>query len=63
MLLEVLGAFECLATERAAVRFEGRVDAEVRCDVVALGTHNAASSPLACQAEVVGALATDMVGA
>lgn len=63
MLFEVLGALEGLAAVGAGVRLEWRVDAEVGGDVVALGTHDAAAGPVAGEAEIVGALAADVVGA
>jgi hypothetical protein len=61
VLLEVLRALERLAAEVALVRLERHVDADVRRDVVALDRGGAALVPLARQAEVVGALAADVL--
>ena len=60
MLLEILRAFECLSTEVALMRLEWDMDADVRGDVVAFDGRGAASTPLAGEVEVVGALAADM---
>ena len=60
MLLEVLWALECFATEVALVRLQGHMDANVRGDVVTLDGGGATCAPLTSQVEVVGALATDM---
>lgn len=60
MLLEILWALECFATEVALVRLQGHMDANVRGDVVTLDGGGATCAPLTSQVEVVGALATDM---
>lgn len=60
VLLEILWAFEGLATEVAFVRLEGHMDANVRRDVVALYGGGAASTPLAGEIKIVRALAADM---
>jgi len=60
VLLEILRSLESLSTEVALVRLEGNVDANVRCDVIALDGCDAARTPVASQVEVVCALATDV---
>lgn len=60
VLLQILGALESLAAEVALVRLERDVDANVRCDVIALHGGGAAVAPLARQVQVVGALAANM---
>lgn len=60
VLLEILRTLERLATEVAFVRLERDMNADVRGDVVSLDGGGAASTPLASQVEVVGALAADM---
>ena len=60
MLLEILWALECFATEVALVRLQGYVNANVRGDVVTLDGGGATCAPLTGQVEVVGALATDV---
>ena len=60
MLLEILRALECLATEVALMRLEWNMDADVGFDVVAFDGGGAAGTPLAGEVEVVGALAADM---
>jgi hypothetical protein len=60
MFLEVLWAFEGLATEFAFVRLEWDVDSNVRGDVVALDGRGTAATPLTGQVEVVGRFATDV---
>jgi hypothetical protein len=42
VLLEILRSLESLATEVALMRLEGNVDADMRCDVVALDSRDAA---------------------
>jgi hypothetical protein len=42
VLLEILRSLESLATEVALMRLEGNVDADMRCDVVALDSCDAA---------------------
>lgn len=60
MLLQILRALECFATEITLVRLQGYVNANVRSDVVTLDGGGATCAPLAGQVEVVGALATDV---
>ena len=60
MLLQILRTLERLAAEVALMRLERHVDANVRCDVIALHGGGSAGAPLAGKVEVVGALATDM---
>ena len=60
MLLEILWALECFATEVALVRLQGYVNADVRGDVVTLDGGGATCAPLTGQVEVVGALAADV---
>lgn len=60
VLLQVLRALERLAAKIALVRLKRNVNTDVRGNVVALDGSCAASVPLAGQAQVVGALATDM---
>ena len=60
MLLQILRALERFATEVTLVRLQGNVDANMRCDVVALDSCRATCAPLTGQVEVVGALASDV---
>lgn len=60
VLLQILWAFECLATEVALVRLQRDVDSNVRRDVITLYSRSTAVAPLTCQVQVVGALATNM---
>ena len=60
VLLEILWAFEGLATEFAFVRLEWDVDSDVRGDVVTLHSCGAATSPLTGQVQVVGRFTADM---
>jgi hypothetical protein len=60
VLLQILRALECLATEVALVWLQGDMDANVGGDVVALDGGGVAVAPLASQVQVVGAFATDM---
>lgn len=60
MLLEILRALECFATEVALVRLQGHMNANVRGDVITLDGGGATCAPLTGQVEVVGALATDV---
>lgn len=61
VLLEILGPLEALSAEVALVGLEGHVDADVRGDVVALDGGGAAGGPEALEAEVVCALAADVL--
>lgn len=60
VLLQILRAFESLATEVALVRLQWDVNTNVRRDVVTLHSSGTAVTPLASQVQVVGALATNM---
>lgn len=60
MLLQILRPLEGLAAEVALVRLQGHMNADVRCDVVALDRCGPARVPLAREVEVVGALAANM---
>ena len=60
MFLQILRAFEGLATEVASVWLERNVDADVGGDVITLYHGNVAVGPPAFEVEVVGALATNM---
>jgi hypothetical protein len=60
VLLEILRAFERLATEVALMRLQGHMDTDVRSDVVPLYCSGAAVAPLAGQVQIVGALATNV---
>jgi len=60
MLLEILRALERLAAELALVWLQWNVDADVRCDVVALDSSGATTTPLTLEVEVVCALTADM---
>lgn len=60
MLLEILRALECFATEVALVRLQGYMNSDVRGDVITLDGGGATCTPLTGQVEVVGALASDM---
>jgi hypothetical protein len=60
MLLQILGTLESLATEVALVRLERHMYPDVRGDVVTLDGGSVASTPLASQVQVVGALASNM---
>jgi hypothetical protein len=60
MLLEILGTFECFATELALVGLEWNVDTDVGGDVVAFDCGRPALTPSAGQIEVVCRLTTNM---
>lgn len=60
VLLEILRALERLAAELALVGLERNVDADVRSDVITLDSGCSARVPLAGEAQVVGALATNV---
>lgn len=60
VLLQILGALEGLATKTALVRSEGHMHPDMGGDTVALDSGGTASSPLASQIQVFGALVTDM---
>ena len=53
MFLEILRAFESLATKFAFVRLQGNVNSDMRGDVVAFDGGGAALTPCAGQVEVV----------
>lgn len=61
VLLQVLRSLEHLATRGARMRLEWRVHSQVRGDVIPLGADGIAPNPVACQAEIVGALASNVV--
>lgn len=61
MLLEILRALEALAAEITLVRLQRNVNTDMRSDVVALHRGGAARVPLACEVQIVGALATNML--
>ena len=60
MLLQILWSLEGLAAEVALVWLERDMYANVRCYVVTLHCGCPTCAPLACEVEIVGALATDM---
>lgn len=60
VFFQILWALESLAAEVALVGLEWNVDANVGGDVIALDGGCSASTPLASQVEVVGALTSDM---
>lgn len=60
VLLQVLRSLKRLATELAFVRLERDVNTDVRSDVITLYSGGATRVPLAGEAEVVCALATNM---
>lgn len=60
VLLQVLRSLERLATELALVRLERDVNTDVRSDVITLYSGGATRVPLAGEAQVVCALATNM---
>ncbi len=60
MLLEILRTLEGLATKVTPVRLEWDVDTDVGGDMIALDSGRLASTPVADQLKVVGALTTDM---
>lgn len=60
VFLEILGTLECFSTEFTFMRLQRNVDTDVRRDMVTLNSRGAATSPLACQIEVIGALSTDV---
>ena len=60
MLLQVLRTLEGLATKVTLVWLQRHMYSNVRSDVIPLDRSSVASSPLASQVQVVGALATDM---
>lgn len=60
MFFEILRALEGFATEFAFVRFQGNMDTDVRCDMVAFHCCGTAATPLTRQIEIVGTLAADV---
>lgn len=60
MLLEILGSLEGLAAEITLVGFQGHMNTDVRSDVISLDRGGTARVPLACEVQVVGALAANM---
>jgi hypothetical protein len=60
MLLEILRSLEGFATKVALVRLEWDVHTNVRGDVITLDGRGPAVAPLACEVQVVGALAAYM---
>ena len=60
MLLQVLGALECLAAETTLVWLEGDVDSNMGGDVVALDRAGVASLPATDEVQVVGALSSNV---
>lgn len=60
VLLEILRALECLATEVAFMRLQRNVNTDVGGDVITFDSGCAAVTPLARQIQVVGALATNV---
>ena len=60
VLLEILGALERLATKVAFVRLQGNVNTNMRGDVITLDGGSTAVAPLACQVQIVGALAANV---
>jgi hypothetical protein len=60
MLLEILGALECLPTEFALVRFERHMHPNVGSNVVAFDSGRPASTPRTSQAQVVCALSPNV---
>lgn len=61
VLLEILRALERLAAEVALVGLQGNMDADVGSNMVSLHSGCPTSVPLACEVEVVGALAADVL--
>lgn len=60
VFLEILGTLECLSTEFTFMGLQRNVDTDVRRDVVTFDGCGAATSPLACQIEVICTLPTDV---
>ena len=60
VLLQILRALEALAAEFTLVRLERNVNPDVRGNVVTLDSSCATRVPLACEVQVVGALAANM---
>ncbi len=60
MLLQVLGSLEALAAEVALVWLKRNMNTDMRGDMISLNGGGSALVPLACQVQVVGALATNM---
>jgi hypothetical protein len=60
VLLQVLGSLEALAAEIALVWLQGHMNADMRCNVVALDRSRPALIPLTGQVQVVGALSTNV---
>jgi hypothetical protein len=60
VLLEILGSLEGFATEVALVWLERNVHSNVRGDVITLDSRGPAVAPLACEIQIVGALAADV---
>jgi hypothetical protein len=60
VLFEILWSLECFATKVTLMWLEWNMDANVRGDVVSLDGSGTASTPLACEVEIVGAFASDV---
>jgi hypothetical protein len=60
VLLQILWALECLATELAFVRLQGNMDSNMGGNVITFNCGGAALTPCAGEVEVVGRLATNM---
>lgn len=61
MFLQILRPLEALATEIALVGLQGNMDTDMRSDVISLDSGCSTLIPLACQVQVVGALATNVL--
>lgn len=60
MFLEILGTLEGFAAKLAFVWFQGNMNSNVGCDVVAFDGCGAAASPLTSQVQIVGTFAAYM---
>lgn len=60
MLLQILGALECLAAEITFMRLQRHMNSNVGGDVISLDCGSIAGAPLAGQVEVISALSSHM---
>lgn len=60
MLLQILGTLEALGAERAAVRLKGDVNPDMGGNVISFDGNDIAAVPATLQAQVVGALSSDV---
>lgn len=60
MFLQILGSLESFTTEVTPVGFQRNMDANMRCNVIALDHGDGAIAPGAGEVQVVGTLATNV---